>query len=296
MQRLLKSALIAATSLALASAPALPYDVKANGQNIVDTAFSGAAQGVTIALPLFTSTCSDAAWDGDVPAGGSSTASHIASVTSSMWNNCTGPLNIPSIITQNGVWEFHGTSPATDSRTDVIDGYLDNVSLTVSRNDSPSACTFVLEGRANGQFDENTQELIFNYAQANSKLKVTQVDGCYGLARVGDPVGFDSTFKMGEAGDPAIDLPINIEELSYDVWVAGQNTTDTAFSGTTGFLLLSGPLMDWGCSSTSWAGTVLAGDTGGAPASPISPTPPGTPAAAHSAYRSPPQPTTGRGN
>lgn len=206
------------TMVALAAAPTFaasgpPYDVEVAGQNAVDTAFSAEAGAISFTIPLVSMGCTSTTGDGTILAGDTSPGGHIADITGTTWNGCTGPLGLPMSVTQDVTWEVHGTSPATDNQTDQIDGYVGNVKATVRQVPNASACTFVVEGQASGYFDENTQELVVNQQQANSTLRVTDFTGCYGLVRLNDPASFDGTFKVGTEADYTVDLPVNVKEL-----------------------------------------------------------------------------------
>lgn len=81
----------------------------------------------------------------------------------------------------------------------------------MSQTHNPAACTFIMEGTASGEFRESTQEFVIDQSLINSTLRVTDVTGCYGLVRLNDPMSLGATIKIGEAGDPATPLPIDLK-------------------------------------------------------------------------------------
>lgn len=208
----IKQAAFGAAALALAAVatagPALAtgnaYTVAVGGSTAAGThAITATTTGpLSFAVPTLTMGCSSA----NVPASPASSVTSgtavtdIAAINRINFSGCTGPGGALT-VTSAGTWRLHGTGPATAAATDVVSGHVENITATVGN----AVCRFTVTGKADGTFNEATQQLVVNETGFSGDLKVSNVTGCLGQVVSGQNANFGGTFNVASV-DGAINL------------------------------------------------------------------------------------------
>lgn len=211
------SALVALAGPAMAAPPSLVV-VDGDSSN-TDHAYTASSKGsIGFSSGLVTMGCTSASATGNVH-GGTSRLPELASIASTSWVGCVGPISIPMAVTMGSTaWEFVGVSGATSAPNDVIVGYVDGVNAHVASTSGPT-CSFDVVGTADAELREQVvksagpppvygQDLVINENSGN--LRLDNVVGCFGLLADGDPANFSGTFNIHVTG-ASVPQPINVQ-------------------------------------------------------------------------------------
>jgi hypothetical protein len=136
-------------------------------------------------------TCASGTAKGSVTTGNARKAAGIAKITGSSLNlkNCTGPGGLPLFTKGSGTWPLNATSYANGK----TNGTLTSISAHVATSDG-TTCAFDVTGTVNGSFTNNSQVLAI--VSSGSTLKLSNVQGCFGLLNNGDHATFQAKFKL----------------------------------------------------------------------------------------------------
>lgn len=152
---------------------------------------------VDVTHPL-TMTCQSSQAKGAVPHLGSGLNNPLATITSSTWTTCKGPLGVPLTVSQNGTWNLNGvsyTSPVTL-------GNVSNVNASVSGG---TGCTFTVTGTADGSYSNLSHALTMApRSGSGSVLTMHTVPAgsattCFGLIHDNDVATFSTFPGSGSA-------------------------------------------------------------------------------------------------
>lgn len=130
--------------------------------------------------------------NGGTSGGGAPTA--IANLPAFNFLGCTGPGGALTVTT-NTPMVLHGTSAATTAATDVVQGHIEGLNVTVSN----AVCNFTVTGSADGSFNEATQQLTVNET-GDGSLTYTLNSGCLGQLPGSGEARFTGTFNVTTAG------------------------------------------------------------------------------------------------
>ena len=128
----------------------------------------------------------------------------VANLQGVTFSTCSGPGGTLNVTT-SGTWKLHGTSTATSTASDTIQGHIENVTA----NASNAVCSFTVTGGADGSFSESTQKLSVN-EQANGvgqALPVSGVSGCLGQIKNNGKAKFIGTYTTSVTGGSVNLLP-----------------------------------------------------------------------------------------
>ncbi|WP_235738003.1 hypothetical protein [Nocardioides alcanivorans] len=142
------------------------------------------------------------------------------------WKGCTGPFGLDMTVKQLNDWEVHadGTNP-TSALTNIVSGYVSgpnndplraHVFATLGGKEGTS-CNFIVEGYADGNFDESDQTLNITETGFSGDLTVVSTEGdCFELVPAGSPADFEGSFEIGKddsgntKGNITVNHPINL--------------------------------------------------------------------------------------
>ena len=196
--------------LALAGAAALvavggaayaagPYTVTAGSTSSGTVAYTGTTSGaspqIKFSTPGVDMTCASGTAAGNLHLGANATGANIASIDSTTWTNCIGPLGLDLVVTQVGTWTLNATG---DASVDPVAGSITSVNAHVEN--PGGACSFDVTGTMGGTFSEATQTLAVT--PAGSTLVVTNVSGCFGLVSENDPATFEMSYLIANPAGP----------------------------------------------------------------------------------------------
>ncbi|MET7858068.1 hypothetical protein ABZS81_12720 [Streptomyces sp. NPDC005318] len=181
------AATAAATGLAIAPAHAAGWNV--TGNTNADGHYNATASPTTLTDTNTgaTLTCSSATATGQLPNGAAS-GSPLATITSTTWNSCSGPLGITFTVQQNGIWNINAAPPLNASGG--VDGTIDNVSAHITG----SLCSADVTGGVPATYDNNGHLVV--HPTNPPSLTISNVSGCLGLLNNGDTVAFDATYNV----------------------------------------------------------------------------------------------------
>lgn len=192
-------AIAAVTGVTAASTlAATTYTVKAGSKTAGTQAYTGRTNQITFTDGDLELGC-DAGTAKGVATLGPNVAARIATITATTWTTCTGPFGLVLEPVQSGTWSVNAIG-ATNTKG-VTKAFVGNVNATVSNPDGQ--CTFTVKGSAPGNYNNTTGRLTLVSTTTGTRvLKVSGVDGCFGLINNGDIVGFAAayTIKAGAAG------------------------------------------------------------------------------------------------
>lgn len=103
--------------------------------------------------------------------------------------------------TSAGQWVFHGSGDASATSTDVVDGHLDDISLTWQN----AVCSITVTGSASASFHESTQRLLVDETGFTGTLLVSRAIGCLGQVRTGQAIDVRAAFNV-TSPDGAINI------------------------------------------------------------------------------------------
>lgn len=210
----------ALSSLAFA-APAMaapPYDVLVGGSSAdADYPFTGTAAPIDFVahgpfgdIEMF---CDEAEATGNVHGGAGQSGADIATIQSSTWTGCVGPLGLDMTVVSSGNWLLNVTDtsvtgpPAADAQ---VVGNISQVNAYVYATFDEGGCAFTVTGSADGHFDEVNQDLAVaedGTVTTGNKLTISVAGGgstCSGLVSNGSQASFGGTFDVATSG--AIDV------------------------------------------------------------------------------------------
>ncbi len=182
---------VAAVCVAGLGSPALAdttWTVTPGGQvtgTASTTTLKDTATGATL-------TCASSTTQATVKSGSGLSGTGIATVTSSTFSNCTGPLGISfSVSTGTVNYQLNAVSYADGVTTGTLAGITASLSgLFCSASVAgPSAGT---AGTVDGTYSNSTSTL----SVTGGDLHVWNVFGCFGLINSGDPVSISAGYVM----------------------------------------------------------------------------------------------------
>ncbi|MEO9240737.1 MAG: hypothetical protein ABI418_21920, partial [Jatrophihabitantaceae bacterium] len=122
---------------------------------------------------------------GAIPHLGTGLTSPLATITSSTWTSCSGPLGITLSVAQVGTWSLNGTSYTSPVTTGNVSGVNANISGT---------CAFSVTGTADGKYSNTTHQLAMAPIAGSGNTLTIHVAGggtaCFGLIHDGDNATF----------------------------------------------------------------------------------------------------------
>lgn len=139
-------------------------------------------------------TCKSASARGKLKSGRHLSGKGIATITSTSFTKCTGPLGLSFKVKQSGTWLLNVTKyKYTSKRGGIATGYISKIHATLS---GPS-CTATVTGEADGSYSNRTGELTVKpVAKSHHVLKISKVSGCLSLINNGDTSGFTGVYKI----------------------------------------------------------------------------------------------------
>ena len=187
MRKLVRNALVtgatAAAAVALAAAPA---SADAGWIITPEGDFTAVSTDSKLTNGSATLQCAKVTAKGQVF---SSDSNHVGNITSSTWENCTGPFGLTFGVQQVGVWTINANNPNSSGG---IDGEIGNITANISG----PLCTATVTGKAHGTYD-NAGTLTIN-EPAGGDLVVTSAS-CLGVLNPGDRPSFTATFAVTPA-------------------------------------------------------------------------------------------------
>lgn len=132
--------------------------------------------------------CTSSSATGSVKTGTGLSGTGIATINGAgiVFSSCTGPLGLNLTVKGAGTWKLNATSGSTTA----VKGTLTGVSATVSG----SGCSFSVAGSVAGSYTNSTQALAF--PGTTSGLKISNVNGCFGLVNSGDVASYKASYKL----------------------------------------------------------------------------------------------------
>lgn len=126
----------------------------------------------------------------------------------SEWKTCVSLGILPMTVVPLNNWEIHPTGTGvTSALTNVVPGYVSGPSngalrahvYATSGGPSGTSCNFVVEGRADGSFNEATQKLTITETGFSGDLTIVNASGadCLGLVPDGADANFEGVFTIG---------------------------------------------------------------------------------------------------
>ncbi len=201
------AAVVTVSSPAFAAGP--PYTVSVGGSSAAGThAISAASTGTVLfsarnnAGTQINMNCTSVSGSGTVTSG--TGVNPVASIGSTTWTGCTIPGGAAT-ITQAGTWNLTGTGTNATTGNESIAGYVGNVSAGVRTTANPNVCRFNVTGKANGSFNEATQQLNVSETGYTGNLVLSGVTNCLGQLQNGNPANFVANLNVTSA-DGAINL------------------------------------------------------------------------------------------
>ncbi|GGF37443.1 hypothetical protein GCM10011519_08730 [Marmoricola endophyticus] len=192
------AALGAAGVLAL-SGPAFAvgsYTVTAGSQTSGTTTFVGSAEPVEFSTPGVNLSCGGSQLGGVLNLG-TSDGTDVATVQSSSFTDCVGPLGIPLEFTHTGDWTISTTGTKQDG---TYMKRVSNISLHVSNPDGQ--CDLDVNGSVDGVIDQTAQQFRATTPVAGARLVISNVSGCFGIVNDGDTVETDVAYDITTAAGP----------------------------------------------------------------------------------------------
>lgn len=141
------------------------------------------------------------------------------------WKNCVGPFNLEMSVNQLNTWEVHATGAVTSGSDTTVAGYVSGPNdgplqarvYATSGGKGGTSCNFVVEGYADGNFNEATQSLNVTETGYSGDLTVVSALGnCLGLVTVGSKADFTGAFEFGTdsasntKGNITVNHPVNL--------------------------------------------------------------------------------------
>jgi hypothetical protein len=208
--------LIALAGPAFAAGP--PYTVSVGGSSAAGShPFTATSTGTVVfnaknnAGTVINMNCTSVSAAGTVTSG--TGVNPVATITSTTWNGCKIPGG-NATVTQSGNWNLTGTGSASTA-DETIAGYVGNVSAGVALTASPGTCSFTAAGpvaggaatpgKANGSFNETTQQIVINETGYTGNLTLSGVGPCLGQLQNGNKANFAATLNV-TSPDGAIKL------------------------------------------------------------------------------------------
>jgi len=153
--------------------------------------YSGSAGTTTLtdSSTSTTLTCTSAKASGTLKSGSGLSGTGIGTITSTAFNNCTGPLGITFTVTQSGTWNLNLTSYTSPTSK----GYISGISAKLSG----TSCTATVTGSADGSYSNTTGVLtLAPVSGSGHTLTVSGVSGCFGLINNGNTVTFKGAYTI----------------------------------------------------------------------------------------------------
>ncbi|CAM3412728.1 hypothetical protein NODU109028_15780 [Nocardioides dubius] len=141
------------------------------------------------------------------------------------WKDCVGPFNLAMSVNQLNTWEVHATGAVTSGSDTSVAGYISGPNdgplraqvYATSGGKSGTSCNFVVEGYADGNFNEATQSLNVTETGFSGDLTIVSAAGnCLGLVTVGSKANFTGSFEFGTdsasntKGNITVNHPVNL--------------------------------------------------------------------------------------
>jgi hypothetical protein len=139
-------------------------------------------------------TCKSAGAKGKLKSGRHLSGKGIATITSTSFTKCTGPLGISFKVKQSGTWKLNVSKyKYTHSKGGVSTGYISDIKAILS---GPS-CSATVTGEADASYSNRTGDLsVKPVSKSGHVLKISKVSGCFGLINNGNTSGFTGTYKI----------------------------------------------------------------------------------------------------
>ena len=183
-----------------------PYTITAGTTSGGDVAYTAATTGASPQIhfntPNVEMTCASGTAAGLLHTGSSPDGVNIASIDSTTWTDCLGPLGLAMTVTQTGdpvPWQLNVTGTPTGG---VTVGTIDQVSAHVAATVNPDDCRFDVTGSVDGNFNESGQALTITTPTAGAQLDVTNVVGCFGLVSDPDTATFEGVYAISNPAGP----------------------------------------------------------------------------------------------
>jgi len=191
ISRILFTGVAATAAVALSATTALAsttYTVTPGGK------YTGTA-GKTVLKDYKTGvklTCKSASAKGRLKSGRHLSGKGIATITSTSFVKCTGPLGIKLTVKQSGIWLLNITKYSSH-HGGIATGYISKVHATLSG----SNCKATVTGEADGSYSNRTGDLTVKpVAKSHHLLKIASVTGCFSLINKGNTAGFTGVYKI----------------------------------------------------------------------------------------------------
>ena len=155
--------------------------------------------------------CNEGEFEGAFPPGIYTRPGVVGPVNSSDWIDCTGPGGLNFAYAQHGTWDFVATGPATKSLTDVVEGYVDNISMAVADTDFGGyVCQFTVSGTIDATLHEaetaGGQRIELHETQGNLVIDTVSAP-CLGTIGVGYTMDLIGTLEVDSYAPINIDSP-----------------------------------------------------------------------------------------
>jgi len=111
----------------------------------------------------------------------------LGEVTGSTWDDCIGPAGFAPSVDHQDNWTIESRSGLVDGRGEVR---ISNIDANVHGMD----CEFDLSGYADAELRLDDKEV--DVSADNSRVAISNVEGCFGQVSNGDRVGIDATFDL----------------------------------------------------------------------------------------------------
>lgn len=210
----LPTAAVAALGLGSSAAfAASSYDVTAGSATSADNPVSWSASTTGDAPQItfvdtdanVTLNCASGAASGTLNVGQVS-GSDIATISSTAWNTCTGPLGLSFTVAGSGDWFLNATGDTDANGTTA--GNISNINAHVA---DPGICEFDVTGSVDGSYTNGTSSGTLDLPGTTSTLTISNVTGpLCALAGLSD--GHHASFKAtyDVAADNASFNPIQV--------------------------------------------------------------------------------------
>lgn len=153
-------------------------------------------------------TCDSGTAAGSVTPGDYSPGDPIATITSTTWTNCVGPLGLQFTVTGNGTWNLVPDANGTDA-DGKTGGSIENVNADVA--DTNGGCSFTVTGSVGGSYANGPSSGTLDLPGDTPGLTLSNVNGALcdlaGIAN-NDVATFQAKYLVN-ADDPAND-PIQV--------------------------------------------------------------------------------------
>ncbi|SEG18146.1 hypothetical protein SAMN04489712_103523, partial [Thermomonospora echinospora] len=116
----------------------------------------------------------------------------VASITSSAWSGCKGPLNLTFNVTQVGIWVLQATQEDPTVSNHPVQGRISNVTATIAG----TGCSATVSGFARGTYDNSAKTLTISEAGGATGGLTVSGASCLGILANGDKPSFNATFPV----------------------------------------------------------------------------------------------------